>query len=142
MKENELGWGWYDPEEERKRLNDSALAYSKEQVIEEGEKKKEREMVLAMYGNNEPLDKIQKYSGLSQEEVERISYEQDVCIELTSSQREFYQVGNCFLNTSSIKSKFLYEELEEKTYIFQNSRFKNKVLVYGKKLGMDTYLFI
>ncbi len=72
MKENELGWGWYDPEEERQRLNDSALAYSKEQVIEEGEKKKEREMVLAMYDNNEPLDKIQKYSGLSQEEVEII----------------------------------------------------------------------
>ena len=72
MKENELGWGWYDPEEERKRIIDSTLAYSKEQGIEEGEKKKEREIVLAMYKQNVTLDFISKVSGLSQEEVETI----------------------------------------------------------------------
>ena len=76
MKENELGWGWYDPEEERKRLNDSALAYSRKRGLKEGkeigQKQKAQEMVLAMYAKNLSLEDIEEISGLSQEEVETI----------------------------------------------------------------------
>ena len=76
MKENELGWGWYDPEEERKRLNDSALAYSRKRGLKEGkeigQKQKAQEMVLAMYAKNLSLEDIEEISGLSQEEVEAI----------------------------------------------------------------------
>ncbi len=79
---------------------------------------------------------------ISEEEVEKISYEQDICVDLSSGDRTLYQVGNCYINTSKIKANFIYNEQKEKTYIFENERFKNKVLVYGKKLGVDTYLFL
>lgn len=79
---------------------------------------------------------------ISEEEVEKISYEQDICVDLSSGDRTLYQVGNCYINTSKIKESFIYNEQKEKTYIFENERFKNKVLVYGKKLGVDTYLFL
>ena len=80
MKENELGWGWYDPEEERKRLNDSALAYSRKRGLKEGKEiglvegtqQAKQEMVLAMYAKNLSLEDIEEISGLSQEEVETI----------------------------------------------------------------------
>ena len=80
MKENELGWGWYDPEEERKRLNDSALAYSRKRGLKEGKeigliegrKEREQEMVISLYNQNVSIDIISKASGLSQEEVEEI----------------------------------------------------------------------
>ena len=77
MNNNDEAWGrFYDPEEERKRLNDSALAYSHKRGLKEGKeiglKQKEQEMVLAMYGQNATFDFISKVSGLSQEEVEKI----------------------------------------------------------------------
>ncbi len=83
-----------------------------------------------------------KNENLSQEEVEKISYEQDVCIELVSSQYALYQVGNCYIPTTNVKARFLSNEEKEKITIFKNSRFKNKVLIYGKKLGIDTYMFL
>ena len=72
MKENELGWGWYDPEEERKRLNDSALAYSRKQGLKEGAQQAKQEMVINFYNQNVPIDIISKASGLSQEDIKKI----------------------------------------------------------------------
>ncbi len=80
MKENELGWGWYDPEEERKRLNDSALAYSHKRGLKEGKdiglvegaQQAKQEMVINFYNQNVPIDIISKASGLSQEDIKKI----------------------------------------------------------------------
>ena len=81
MNNNDEAWGrFYDPEEERKRLNDSALAYSRKRGLKEGKeigliegrKEREQEMVISLYNQNVSIDIISKASGLSQEEVEEI----------------------------------------------------------------------
>ena len=74
MNNNEEAWGrFYNVEEERERLHDSAIAYSHKRGVKEGLKQKSQEMAIIMYKNNEPLEKIIRYSGLSQKEIEEIT---------------------------------------------------------------------
>ncbi len=78
----------------------------------------------------------------TQNEIEKIAFEQEACIELTGAHRELYRIGNCLIDTDTVTSNFIYQNEKEKTYIFESTYFKNKVLVYGKELGEDTYLFV
>ena len=69
MKENaDLVRRYRDYELEEERTEKGIRNEIRENAIKEAK----QEMVLAMYTNNEPFDKIQKYSGLSQEEIEEI----------------------------------------------------------------------
>ena len=81
MNKDEERWGrFYNFQDEQKKINDSTLAYSKEQGIEEGKaiglqegkKKAKQEMIIKVYNQGVPIDIISKASGLSQEEVEAI----------------------------------------------------------------------
>lgn len=58
-------------QDERGRL-DYALEKGKQIGLVEGEKKKALEMARAMKKNNEPVDKIIQYTGLSKEEIEKL----------------------------------------------------------------------
>lgn len=75
-------------------------------------------------------------------DLEQLAFQQDICIELVSNHNTLTQAGNCFLNTNSVKTQFIYKNLKEKSYIFENERFKNKVLIYGKSFNQDTYVFV
>ena len=69
MKENaDLVRRYRDYELEEERTEKGIRNEIRENAIKETK----QEMVLAMYTNNEPFDKIQKYSGLSQEEIKEI----------------------------------------------------------------------
>ncbi len=81
MNKDEERWGrFYNFQDEQKKINDSTLAYSKEEGIEEGKeigliegrKEREQEMVINFYNQEVPIEVISKASGLSQEEVEEI----------------------------------------------------------------------
>ena len=56
----------YELEEERTERG------IRNEILAEGRKQKEQEMVLAMYAKNLPFEDIKEISGLSQEEIEKI----------------------------------------------------------------------
>ncbi len=92
--------------------------------------------------DSKEIAKLLTQNNLTQADIEKVAFEKDVCIELTSVHRELYQIGNCLVDTNDAISKFLYNNEKEKSYVFQNRHFQKKFLVYGKKLGEDTYLFV
>lgn len=83
--------------------------------------------------------------------LDEITYDNGVCIEITSSSLQLYSSNSlsrgCVtreysLESSRYKQDFINSGKEKKKYMLINSRFQNKTLVYALKLDENYYIFI
>ena len=78
MNNNDDAWGrWYDRNEENERMAQSNLDFAHKQGVKEGSKKREREMVIAMYNQKATMEFISNVSSLTIPEIEAIINNQD-----------------------------------------------------------------
>ncbi len=84
------------------------------------------------------------------EELDRISFDRDVCIELITNNNTFYSTDSasrgCLNNNSSevnnYKLEFMLSGKTSTLYKIINPRFENKTIVYGNKIDDGVYTFI
>ena len=85
-----------------------------------------------------------------QEIINNISFEKEVCINITDEQGKSlifsaYKNKGCLRDEKIInkyQTNFINSNRKEKTYTLKNPDFKNKVLFSGTKLGNNKYVFI
>lgn len=83
------------------------------------------------------------------EELNRLSFEKDVCIEITENNNILYSTDSatrgCLINSREIneyKLEFMVSGKKYITYKVIHPNFKNKTLIYGVKIQDGTYAFI
>ena len=88
-------------------------------------------------------------SGDYQNELNKISFEKDVCIEITENSNISYSTDStsrgCLINSREIneyKLEFMLSGEKSITYKIIHPNFKNKTLIYGVKIEEGTYAFI
>lgn len=88
-------------------------------------------------------------SGVYDEELNKLSFEKDVCIEITENNNITYSTDSvtrgCLINSREIneyKLEFMLSGEDSITYRIINPNFKNKTLIYGIKIEDGTYAFI
>lgn len=88
-------------------------------------------------------------SGDYAEELNKLSFDKDVCIEITQNNSITYSTDSatrgCLINSREIneyKLKFMLSEKKSITYRVIHPNFKNKTLIYGVKIEDGTYAFI
>lgn len=88
-------------------------------------------------------------SGDYQDELNKISFEKDVCIEITENSNISYSTDStsrgCLINSREIneyKLEFMLSGEKSITYKIIHPNFKNKTLIYGVKIEDGTYAFI
>lgn len=84
-----------------------------------------------------------------EEELNRLSFEKDVCIEITEDNNISYSTDSvsrgCLINSREIneyKLEFMLSNKKSVTYRVIHPNFKNKTLIYGVKIENGTYAFI
>lgn len=88
-------------------------------------------------------------SGDYHDELNKISFEKDVCIEITENSNISYSTDStsrgCLINSREIneyKLEFMLSGEKSITYKIIHPNFKNKTLIYGVKIEDGTYAFI
>ncbi len=79
------------------------------------------------------------------DKLDRVSYEENVCIELSNSNGDnLYSTygNNCNLRSKTIKKKFIYSNKNTKTYNLVNTFTKEKSIMTATKLSNNLYIFI
>ena len=82
------------------------------------------------------------------EELDKISFDRDVCIELITNNNTFYSTDSasrgCLNNNSSevnnYKLEFMLSGKTSTLYKIINPRFENKTIVYGNKIDDGVYI--
>ena len=84
-----------------------------------------------------------------EDELNRLSFEKDVCIEITENNNISYSTDSasrgCLVNSREInqyKLEFMLSGKNSVTYKIIHPNFKNKTLIYGLKINDGTYAFI
>ncbi len=79
------------------------------------------------------------------DKLDRVSYKENVCIELTNSNGDnlYSSYGNnCRLRSKTIKKKFILSNKETNTYNLVNNFTKEKSIMSATKLSNNLYIFI
>ena len=79
------------------------------------------------------------------DKLDRVSYKENVCIELTNSNGDnLYSSNgnNCRLRSRTIKGNFINSNKESKTYNLVNNFTKEKSIMSATKLSNNLYIFI
>lgn len=79
------------------------------------------------------------------DKLDRVSYKENVCIELTNSNGEnLYSSNgnNCRLRSKTIKRNFINSNKESKTYNLVNNFTREKSIMSATKLSNNLYIFI
>ncbi len=79
------------------------------------------------------------------EKLDKVSYKENVCIELTNSNGDslYYSNGNnCRLRSRTIKRNFINSNKESKTYNLVNNFTREKSIMSATKLSNNLYIFI
>ena len=79
------------------------------------------------------------------DKLDRVSYKENVCIELTNSNGDnlYSSYGNnCRLRSKTIKRKFILSNKETNTYNLVNNFTKEKSIMSATKLSNNLYIFI
>jgi len=79
------------------------------------------------------------------EKLDRVSYSENVCIELTNSNGDnLYSTysSNCNLRSKSVKKDFINSNKESKTYNLINNFTRGKNIMSATKLSDNLYIFI
>lgn len=77
--------------------------------------------------------------------LDEISYQENLCIEITSSNSTLYRSsssGNCLFSKSLLKEAFINSNQKEETYNLQNPQFANKTILEAIKLDDNLYAFL
>lgn len=88
-------------------------------------------------------------SGDYSEQLNKLSFDKDVCIEITENNSITYSTDSatrgCLINSREInnyKLEFMLSDKKSITYKVIHPNFKNKTLIYGVKIEDGTYAFI
>ncbi|MBE6138947.1 MAG: HAMP domain-containing histidine kinase [Firmicutes bacterium] len=88
-------------------------------------------------------------SGDYSEQLNKLSFDKDVCIEITENNSIAYSTDSatrgCLINSREInnyKLEFMLSDKKSITYKVIHPNFKNKTLIYGVKIEDGTYAFI
>ena len=79
------------------------------------------------------------------EKLDRVSYQENVCIELTNSNGDnLYSTysSNCNLRSKAVKRNFINSNKKTKTYNLVNNFTKEKSIMAATKLSNNLYIFI
>ena len=78
--------------------------------------------------------------------LDKISYEDDVCIEIVKNRMTIYSSNEsnrgCLISNYQYKNDFFDSEVDEKTYKLINPLFDTKTLIYAKKYNDDVTIFV
>ena len=77
--------------------------------------------------------------------LDEISYQENLCIEITSSNSTLYRsstTSNCLFSKGVLKESFINSGNKEKTYNLQNPQFANKTILEAIKLDDNLYAFL
>ena len=81
--------------------------------------------------------------------IENVSFDKEVCIEITDSDNQLYVTNffgkGCMMDGEkklSYLKDFITSDVKEKTYSIHNPRFNNETLLYAIKLDQNRYAFI
>ncbi len=88
---------------------------------------------------------VKNYSS-EKDYLDKLSYDKDVCIEITIGKRIIYSSNQfnkgCINNSDEYINNFYYSNTESKNYQIINPRFNNKTLVYAAKINDDVSVFV
>lgn len=76
--------------------------------------------------------------------LDEISYQENLCIEITSSNSTLYRsstTSNCLFSKGVLKESFINSGNKEETYNLQNPQFANKTILEAIKLVIIYMLF-
>lgn len=77
--------------------------------------------------------------------LDEISYQENLCIEITSSNSTLYRsstTSNCLFSKGVLKESFINSGDKEETYNLQNPQFANKTILEAIKLDDNLYAFL
>ena len=77
--------------------------------------------------------------------LDEISYQENLCIEITSSNSTLYRsstTSNCLFSKGVLKESFINSGNKEATYNLQNPQFSNKTILEAIKLDDNLYAFL
>ena len=78
--------------------------------------------------------------------LDKISYEDNVCIEIVKNRMTLYSSNSsnrgCLISNYKYKNDFFDSAVEEKTYKIINPLFDTKTLIYAKKYNDDITIFV
>lgn len=77
--------------------------------------------------------------------LDEISYQENLCIEITSSNSTLYRsssTSNCLFSKGVLKERFINSGSKESTYNLQNPQFANKTILEAIKLDNNLYAFL
>ena len=77
--------------------------------------------------------------------LDEISYQENLCIEITSSNSTLYRsstTSNCLFSKGVLKESFINSGNKEETYNLQNPQFANKNILEAIKLDDNLYAFL
>lgn len=77
--------------------------------------------------------------------LDEISYQENLCIEITSSNSTLYRsstTSNCLFSKGVLKESFINSGNKEETYNLQNPQFANKTILEAIKLDDNLYAFL
>ncbi len=77
--------------------------------------------------------------------LDEISYQENLCIEITSSNSTLYRsstTSNCLFSKGVLKESFINSGSKEETYNLQNPQFANKTILEAIKLDDNLYAFL
>lgn len=77
--------------------------------------------------------------------LDEISYQENLCIEITSGNSTLYRsstTSNCLFSKGVLKESFINSGNKEETYNLQNPQFANKTILEAIKLDDNLYAFL
>lgn len=77
--------------------------------------------------------------------LDEISYQENLCIEITSSNSTLYRsstTSNCLFSKGVLKESFINSGNKKETYNLQNPQFANKTILEAIKLDDNLYAFL
>ena len=77
--------------------------------------------------------------------LDEISYQENLCIEIASSNSTLYRsstTSNCLFSKGVLKESFIDSGSKEETYNLQNPQFANKTILEAIKLDDNLYAFL
>ncbi len=78
--------------------------------------------------------------------LDKISYEDNVCIEIVKNRMTIYSSNEsnrgCLISNYQYKNDFFDSDVDEKTYKLINPLFDTKTLIYAKKYNDDVTIFV
>jgi len=91
-------------------------------------------------------NKIANLYTIEKTDLDKLSFDKDVCIEIIKSRKTIYSSNNytkgCIANSNEYINNFYSNNYTKHKYIITNPRFNNKTLIYAAKIDNETVVFV